>query len=228
MKISKNKDQLSKLIESKNVYWESKWGQEDFNPPWSGRGVPKEIIQLKESNSLPNQGSVLDIGCGLGEIASWFAENGYDTLGVDISESAINKAKMLYLKKPSLEFMAIDITDMSKIAHRKFEILVDRGCLHQIPELLVPLYVENVYAISAENAHLILFVRAFRNSRKIRNLFFGDLIEKYFLIRKIRKVFKGKFEILDYSKTNLGKPDDEHSLSEMPGMLFRLIKISHG
>jgi tellurite methyltransferase len=40
---------------------------------------------------LPGSGRMLDLGCGDGRIAMFFAEHGYDALGIDISPRAIHK-----------------------------------------------------------------------------------------------------------------------------------------
>jgi 2-polyprenyl-3-methyl-5-hydroxy-6-metoxy-1,4-benzoquinol methylase len=44
-------------------------------------------------DSLPSNSSVLDIGCGSGEITAWLAQNGFKVVGIDFAQSAIEKAK---------------------------------------------------------------------------------------------------------------------------------------
>ena len=56
--------------------------------------------------------SIVEWGCGLGRTVNYIKENtGKDILGVDISKTAIDKAKNLY---PKLEFKVDDILNISK------------------------------------------------------------------------------------------------------------------
>lgn len=45
------------------------------------------------SKMLKPKSSILDIGCGSGRDSIFFAKNGFDVTGIDISEEAISKAK---------------------------------------------------------------------------------------------------------------------------------------
>ena len=48
------------------------------------------ISLLKEHNV--NDGIVLDIGCGTGNVTEYLAKSGYDMIGIDISEDMLNEA----------------------------------------------------------------------------------------------------------------------------------------
>lgn len=52
--------------------------------------------------------SVLDIGCGVGRIASLLDDRGFDVTGIDASEPLVAKAESLF---PDIEFRVADITD---------------------------------------------------------------------------------------------------------------------
>lgn len=61
-------------------------------PPWDvGRPQPA-FVELLRGREL-NKGRVLDVGCGTGENALYFAENGFSVVGVDLSSGAIAAAK---------------------------------------------------------------------------------------------------------------------------------------
>lgn len=51
-----------------------------------------EVLKLKPPT---RRLKVLDIGCGEGKDAVFFARNGYDVTGIEISEAGLNKAKRL-------------------------------------------------------------------------------------------------------------------------------------
>lgn len=54
--------------------------------------VDKFVTYLKEKGLL-NNGKVLEVGCGLGRNVRWLKQQGFDSVGVDISDFAIKEAK---------------------------------------------------------------------------------------------------------------------------------------
>ena len=126
--------------------WEKQWSTPAFSPEWGGRDAPPEIGEAVASGWLPPSGKVLEIGCGLGEIATWFAQRGYDALGVDIAPSAVRQAQAVHAALPHPpKFLAVDLcADVPPGG--PFDILIDRGCLHGIPEKFVPDFVGHIAA----------------------------------------------------------------------------------
>ncbi len=53
-----------------------------------------------------SEGSVLDIGCGVGRVSSQLDKRGFDLVGIDISEPLIKRARTLF---PSIEFLVSDV-----------------------------------------------------------------------------------------------------------------------
>ena len=60
-------------------------------PPWDIGRPQKEFVELVRRGEIT--GSVLDIGCGSGEHALFFAQEGYDVWGIDSTPLAIQKAR---------------------------------------------------------------------------------------------------------------------------------------
>ncbi len=81
-----------------------------------------------------NPGKVLDIGCGTGSNSVWLAGKGFDVSGIDLSDTAIHQAQEKASEAGvSCAFQSGDfLTD--HIAGAPFSLVVDRGCLHSIPE----------------------------------------------------------------------------------------------
>ena len=73
--------------------WERNWARDNFAPSWVISEIPKEVQDAVASEWFAPGTSLLDIGCGSGELAAWLAERGFNVLGVDFSESAIEKAR---------------------------------------------------------------------------------------------------------------------------------------
>lgn len=65
--------------------WEENWSAAGYAPEWRMRAIPLEIREAAGTSWFPPGASVLDIGCGSGEIAAWLAQQGYRVLGVDFA-----------------------------------------------------------------------------------------------------------------------------------------------
>jgi methyl halide transferase len=72
----------------------------------------------------------LEIGCGTGDNAIWLAQHGFDVVGVDASEIAIEKAEeKAATAKAKCTFAVLDFLK-SQIEGAPFGFAFDRGCFH--------------------------------------------------------------------------------------------------
>jgi SAM-dependent methyltransferase len=210
MKPSDDKGDASHLLRAE---WDQKWTSSSPGR-WAGRPVPAEVIEAVASGWLPGSGRVIDLGCGTAEIAAWFAERGYQATAVDIARAALDRAAARHRGLP-IEFIALDLCT-GTLPDRSFDILIDRGCLHQIPREMVPDYVRNIASFAAPSARMILFAKAFRRGRP-----FGDSEELGRHSDLIRRIFAGRFE-LERSRAaylNPGNPADP-----LPGIAYWLTR----
>jgi 2-polyprenyl-3-methyl-5-hydroxy-6-metoxy-1,4-benzoquinol methylase len=60
-------------------------------PPWDIDGPQPDLARLLDAGHI--QGRVLDVGCGTGENALFFASRGIDVTGLDASAVAITRAQ---------------------------------------------------------------------------------------------------------------------------------------
>jgi len=65
----------------------------------------KEVEQL-----LPPRSRVLELGCGAGDDAAWFAQHGHSVIALDVSEPLLDIAAQRFADIPDLEFHRADIT----------------------------------------------------------------------------------------------------------------------
>ena len=121
-----------RMYKSKKKRWDANWSGKDFSPPWTITKIPDEFREAVDSGWFTPGSSVLDIGCGRGEIAAWLAEQNFKVVGIDYSKSAIDKARSDHGEvQGKLIFKTVDICRKNLDATR-FDILIDRGCFHGI------------------------------------------------------------------------------------------------
>src|SRR5690349_23894499 len=73
--------------------WESAWSRTDSTMLFQA-DLPHEITSAVEDEWFLPGSSVLDIGCGDGDIAHWLSQRGLSVVGVDVAEAAINRARI--------------------------------------------------------------------------------------------------------------------------------------
>ncbi|MGN0125059.1 MAG: class I SAM-dependent methyltransferase, partial [Rhodococcus sp. (in: high G+C Gram-positive bacteria)] len=63
-------------------------------------GAPPNPVIVEHVASLPH-GRALDLGCGEGRHSLWLATRGWEVVGVDFSEVALDKARRIAAQAPS-------------------------------------------------------------------------------------------------------------------------------
>lgn len=203
----------------KRHVWEKRWSRDDFSPAWGGRAISREVEEAVNEGWLPAEGPVLDIGCGLGDISAWFAQRGYRTLGFDIAPSAVERARKrwAHMETPP-EFHLLDACIMSP-PDWQYKILIDRGCFHQIPKNDRGKFLANILRVSAPDARMMLYIRAFRHG-----IPFGDPERRHMKEGMVRDTFCPSFEIERIENVYIDKQRGAVLEKALPGMAFWLIR----
>ena len=114
-------------------------------PPWDIGRPQKEFVELVRRGEI--SGSVLDIGCGTGEHALFFAGEGYEVWGVDSATLAIQKAREKADGRGlKVHFCVLNALDLSRL-NRKFDTATDSGLFHTLSDEDRPIFVDNLSAI---------------------------------------------------------------------------------
>jgi 2-polyprenyl-3-methyl-5-hydroxy-6-metoxy-1,4-benzoquinol methylase len=99
--------------------------------PWE-IGGPQPALAAVADSRLP-AAPVLDIGCGTGTNALYFAAQGYPVTGVDASPEAVERARKRSAEgDATAEFAVGDAMDLSAYRGR-FGTVIDCGCFHSLP-----------------------------------------------------------------------------------------------
>src|SRR3989344_1776687 len=75
--------------------------------------------------------NILDIGCGKGTFTSMLKKNNNSVTGIDISQTAISRAKAKY---PDIKFQVMKAIDLEKLKGDKFDLVVAMEVLSYLKE----------------------------------------------------------------------------------------------
>lgn len=128
--------------------------------PWETGEPSLDLRLLFKQNRIRKGMKMLDIGCGLGTQTRFMAKNGAAATGIDISETAIKKAREQLLKESNLlaNFIVGDVCKMP-MPTASFEIAYDRGCYHHLSPKQRENYTKEVARVLAPKGllHMLVF-----------------------------------------------------------------------
>ena len=123
-------------------------------PPWDIGHPQKEFVELVRRGEIT--GSVLDIGCGTGEHALFFAGEGHEVWGIDSAPLAIRKARKKAAKRGlTVHFQVLDARELSRL-NRSFDTATDSGLFHTLSDEDRPVFVENLAAVLAPGGNYFM------------------------------------------------------------------------
>jgi SAM-dependent methyltransferase len=128
-------------------------------PPWDTGVSPPELVEVVEGPSALAPGRALDLGCGTGTNAVYLARHGWQATGVDFVPSAIARARQrAHANGLDARFVAGDVTRLDDLGVvGPFDLVLDIGCFHGIPQGLRSAYGAQVARATAPGATLLMF-----------------------------------------------------------------------
>lgn len=126
---------------------------------WQRDVPPPELIDLVEGPSSLPPGRALDLGCGTGTDTVYLSRHGWDVTGVDMVPKAIARARRrAEAAGVTPRLVNGDATRLGELGIAGgFELILDFGCFHTLPEDRRPAYVEGVSEVSAPGATMLLY-----------------------------------------------------------------------
>jgi 2-polyprenyl-3-methyl-5-hydroxy-6-metoxy-1,4-benzoquinol methylase len=115
--------------------------------PWNLKEPPEVLTELVDSKwILPCK--ALDLGCGAGNYAVWFASKGFQITGIDISAKAIELANLLAGENGvQCHFIAHDLLGELEGLPQPFDFAYDWEVLHHIFPQDREKYIANVHRL---------------------------------------------------------------------------------
>jgi SAM-dependent methyltransferase len=117
--------------EHKNRQCYEKAGQNRF--PWYYKGLDADLDLVLIREKIPPGAAICDLGTCSGSQAIGLAIQGYDVVGTDVSQTALDQAKAAAERYRGLKlrFVLDDILD-SALPPESFDVVFDRGCFHSL------------------------------------------------------------------------------------------------
>jgi SAM-dependent methyltransferase len=133
-------------------------------------------------------GTVLDAGCGTGELALAVAARGHRVLGIDLAPSAIERATRKAASRGlSAAFRTADITELDT-AGEVFDTVLDSGLLHCLPSEAQQRYLEVLRRVCRRGGRIAVLCFADRPGARTPDL--GRLTED-----RLRELFAEGWKI---------------------------------
>jgi 2-heptyl-1-hydroxyquinolin-4(1H)-one methyltransferase len=159
-------------------------------PPWSIGEPQPEIAALIKAGKV--HGEVLDAGCGEAATAIALAEQGFTTVGLDQSPTAIELARSEAAKR-GLTTATFDVADISAFTgyDGRFGTIIDSTLFHSMPVELRDGYQQSIVRAAAPGASY--FVLVFDRTampegpaNPVTEQELCDVVSKYWVIDEVR------------------------------------------
>ena len=129
--------------------WESTYLNDIKSLPWIKSNTPSQFKRIFDDIKPC---SVLDVGCGNGDLSCYLAEKEFKVLGIDISKRIISIAKNKKNKK--LTFRHVDLfTYKSK---NKYDLIVDSGMFHNLKPFQRGAYMKKIISLLNPKGSVII------------------------------------------------------------------------
>jgi SAM-dependent methyltransferase len=126
---------------------------------WQRNVPPADLVALIEGPSPLPPGRALELGCGTGTDTTYLATHGWDVTALDMVPKALDTAR----RKASAagvapRFIEGDVTRLRDFGVGDgYDLVLDFGCFHTLPEDRRPAYVTGVSAAAAPGAAFLLY-----------------------------------------------------------------------
>jgi len=182
---------------------------------WTKNGPREELVKLVESGKI-KPCKVLVTACGEGFDCIYLASKGFDVLGIDISDKAIEYAKKNAEEAGvKIRFMQMDVFALDKL-EEKFDFVLEWALLHCVERETWDKYIENVAKLLNDDGKYLSVCFNINSpefggeEKKIRESHLGTYL--YFSSQEeLKELFEPYFKIIESRLIDLaGKEGPNH------------------
>lgn len=147
---------LDNILEKRDCEWWDKFYSDRQKPIPFFKNAPDECLISYCTSHILNKGKALDIGCGNGRNSLYLAKQGFDAVGIDISDEAIKWAQESStncVNKPIFKCQSIF---EFKNKTNSFDFINDSGCFHHIKPHRRPQYFESILKYLKDDGYFLM------------------------------------------------------------------------
>jgi len=142
-------EQVDRALPDK-IDWESFYAIGKRDPPFVTDKPDENLVRYIEQGHL-KPGRAIDLGCGTGRNAVYLAKSGCHVDAIDLSETAIGKARSLACRSEvNINFTIGSIFDLT-VPGSHYDLAYDAGLLHHLQPHQRPYYLRKVHAFLKPN-----------------------------------------------------------------------------
>ena len=147
-------------------YWDSTWDHQDTSSIYAAakRGSLGYFDELFEK-FLPKQGTIIEAGCGLGQLVIALISRGYRVEGVDNAQKTIHSLQQQF---PSIPFRVEDVKSL-KVADSTYSAYISIGVVEH-DEHGPSLFLEEAFRILKKDGIALISVPYINPLRRIKAL----------------------------------------------------------
>ncbi len=160
-------------------------------PPWDIGRPQSEIVRLAAAGEI--RGDVLDVGCGTGENLHYLAGLGHRGVGIDLSPTAIGKArKKAEGRRQKARFIVGDALRLEEL-RRRFDTIIDCGLFHTFSDEMRHAFTPSLRsALSEQGTYFMLCFSEYEPAdwggpRRVSQKEIRDTFDEFWRINYIRE-----------------------------------------
>src|SRR5262245_61603570 len=173
--------------------------------PWD-IGKPQPAF-VKAAGSIT--GSILDAGCGTGDIALYFAERGHKVTGIDFLPGPIERAKKKAGERGiAANFLVLDALRLDSL-HEQFDSVIDCGLFHVFSDEDRQRYVAGLAGVTRPGGRLFLLCFSDQEA--------GEQGPRRISEKELRAAFAAGWEVESIEPVRIEVRSDLEGFSFTPG-----------
>jgi SAM-dependent methyltransferase len=115
------------------------------------------------ASMIPEASSVLEIGCGWGQDAAFFARQGHSVVATDFSEVAIEEVRARYGDVPRLNFVVMDTARGFPFADGAFDVVYAHLSLHYFSDEVTRRVFREIHRVLRRDGLLLFLCKSVRD-----------------------------------------------------------------